>query len=904
MGIQTLTRRQRIVTGVILFYATVFLLLLCLKPGGAAAFEEYFTLFHLTPQLVAGICCITYAFRGQRRTPLHRLAWTLIGLAGLAYLSGNFIWLYYSTVNKGKVPFPSLADAAWLSAVPLLVTGMLMLYGLTRHVGRVRMLLDSTIATGSIGLICWRFLIEALLQRSGLTTFAKVVSVVPVIADVIALFCAIVLLNGLHTRHRQRAGAALMATGIICWSFGDILYAYANLYGTYHIGSWFDWGWPFAALLFTYAALFSWWTERQDNAETGTDTSVVRPPHVLQLVMPYIAAGVSLFVVIFYDVTREGFIHSSTLTMGIGLALVIMLRQVFTLWENRHLTHQLSDQLTHNQELTEELSALNEELEHHVAERTRQLDSLLELTKAVNSTLNMDDVLAGAIEHTRHALDTEAALLWLCSSDEERHTPLCHQTGLDNHPQILAHLLDQEVQNKRELLPLRETSGDTSREGVCMRVPLRWQHRLLGMIGVVRWNTQVEPTEWELLQSIGVEVGAALSNARQYHAALEAADKDPLTELLNHRAIHQFLDGALEKARQKEQQVSVVMLDINNFKLFNDTYGHPVGDEVLKTAARALHMLVPAGGHVGRYGGDEFLIVLPESDVSQAMRLVTALQQNTTQLGFRDGNDDRVIPVAFSCGIAAYPSDSERRHELIATADSNLYAAKRSGDMVRVTGTMQQVTRQLRAESSFEVLDALVTAVDNKDSYTRRHSEDVTQYALWTAEELNVSEETLRLIRIGGLLHDVGKIGVPAEILCKPGRLTDEEYEILQRHTRLGSLIVGAIPGMEGIVDAVRSHHERWDGRGYPDATLGEDTPFLGRLLAVADAFSAMTTDRPYRKGMAWEVAVEEVRKHTGTQFDPRMAQAFLRALGKRMQTPQAAPEVPAQEIEPLRKAA
>ena len=185
-------------------------------------------------------------------------------------------------------------------------------------------------------------------------------------------------------------------------------------------------------------------------------------------------------------------------------------------------------------------------------------------------------------------------------------------------------------------------------------------------------------------------------------------------------------------------------------------------------------------------------------------------------------------------------------------------------------------------ESSFSILDAMVTAVDNKDSYTRRHSEDVTEYALWIAEELGVSTETQRVIRTGGLLHDVGKITVPDEILRKPGRLTPEEFEIMQRHPRMGALIVGAIPGMESILDAVRSHHERWDGKGYPDGTAGEETPLLGRLLAVADAFSAMTTDRPYRKGLEWEFALHEIKANIGTQFDPEMAEAFLRAARKR----------------------
>ena len=203
---------------------------------------------------------------------------------------------------------------------------------------------------------------------------------------------------------------------------------------------------------------------------------------------------------------------------------------------------------------------------------------------------------------------------------------------------------------------------------------------------------------------------------------------------------------------------------------------------------------------------------------------------------------------------------------------------------------MQRSNQELRADSSYGFLDCLVTAVDNKDAYTRRHSEDVTDYALWIAEEIGLSQSSMRAIRIGGLLHvggllhDVGKIGVPDEILRKPGKLTDDEFEIIQQHPVIGALIVSGVPGMQFIVEIVRSHHERWDGRGYPDGLSGENIPLLGRIVAVADAFSAMTTTRPYRRGMDWNDAFAENEKHRGAQFDPTLAAAFLRVARQRLE--------------------
>ena len=184
------------------------------------------------------------------------------------------------------------------------------------------------------------------------------------------------------------------------------------------------------------------------------------------------------------------------------------------------------------------------------------------------------------------------------------------------------------------------------------------------------------------------------------------------------------------------------------------------------------------------------------------------------------------------------------------------------------------------------MLNALVTAVDNKDRYTRRHSEDVLAYSLKIAEELGLDSEVQRTVQIAALLHDVGKIGVPDRVLRKPSALTDEEFQAVQQHPVMGAVIVGAVPGFEETLDAVRHHHERFDGGGYPFGLVGHETPFLARLIAVADAFSAMTTDRPYRKGMAREKALGILEEGAGTQWDPECVHALLRAYHPAEQQP------------------
>jgi HD-GYP domain-containing protein (c-di-GMP phosphodiesterase class II) len=179
---------------------------------------------------------------------------------------------------------------------------------------------------------------------------------------------------------------------------------------------------------------------------------------------------------------------------------------------------------------------------------------------------------------------------------------------------------------------------------------------------------------------------------------------------------------------------------------------------------------------------------------------------------------------------------------------------------------------------NFMMLNALVTAVDNKDRYTRRHSDDVLTYSVQIAEGLGLDDETLFTVRIAALLHDVGKIGVPDSILRKPGKLTEEEFAAIKQHPSMGAIIVSSVPGFEATLDAVRYHHERWDGKGYPSGLAGEDIPLIGRLMAVADAYSAMTTDRPYRKAMASSRAEEILRGGAGSQWDPACVEAFFKA--------------------------
>ena len=358
--------------------------------------------------------------------------------------------------------------------------------------------------------------------------------------------------------------------------------------------------------------------------------------------------------------------------------------------------------------------------------------------------------------------------------------------------------------------------------------------------------------------------------------ALDRADRDPLTGLLNHRAFHKRLEEEADRAQRAGRSLAVAVMDLDNFKFFNDAYGHQAGDDVLRQVTQALQGGCRSYDTLARFGGDEFAVLMPDVDATEGSALASRLRESVALLGYRPVGHDSDIPLSLSIGLAIFPDEAAARLDAVALADSRLYRAKTGGDGGDEADRLR--ARMSDTVQGFSMLDALVAAVDNKDRYTRRHSEDVMAYSLMIARELGMSDEEQHLVGVAALLHDVGKIGVPDALLRKPGRLTDAETQAMQQHPLMGSVIVGAVAGLEGTLDAVRHHHERWDGGGYPFGLRGAETPLIARLMAVADAFSAMTTDRPYRKGMSAVRALAILADGAGTQWDPQCVRAFVSA--------------------------
>jgi len=351
----------------------------------------------------------------------------------------------------------------------------------------------------------------------------------------------------------------------------------------------------------------------------------------------------------------------------------------------------------------------------------------------------------------------------------------------------------------------------------------------------------------------------------------DAATRDSLTGLANHRAFHERLDRLVAH----ESAFTLAIVDLDGLKRTNDTFGHQAGDELLECLAHGLVAVSPPESAY-RIGGDEFAIVVEG---------VTAIDV------FGVAQDLRRVVAGATTGIAER-AHGEDKHSLIKRADLALLAAKRTHREVLVYSADMELAAGIDLPPDERHLSTLATAlaraVDAKDSYTRSHCETVAELCVLIAGELGLDGDRVARIRLAGLLHDVGKIGISDAILQKPAPLTPDEAAIMRTHPDLGAHIVSAAELYEEA-EWILHHHERLDGHGYPDGLGGVEVPLESRIIMVADAFEAMTSDRPYRPRRPVEEALAELDRHAGTQFDPACVSALQRVL-----RPVAAPPSPA----------
>ncbi|HXD57781.1 MAG TPA: diguanylate cyclase [Thermoleophilaceae bacterium] len=367
----------------------------------------------------------------------------------------------------------------------------------------------------------------------------------------------------------------------------------------------------------------------------------------------------------------------------------------------------------------------------------------------------------------------------------------------------------------------------------------------------------------------------------------ETSKRDPRTGLLNAPGFEELLEKELERAQRSESKMAVVVLDLDNFKEVNDDLGHREANNRLQAVADVLERTKRRIDAVAQLSGQVFALILPETDEHGAYVLADRLRR-----AVRDAFIDDQRPITASLGVASFPKHGGTAEELHGSASRAVSVAKELGRDRSViynpeisANLRAGITRTgMQAEEHLAAVLVLAETLDMRDTSTARHSETVARYSRLIATELGMSPREIERVHLGGMLHDIGKIGISDTILQKPGSLNEAEWEEMRKHPELGSRILDGA-NLQDISAWVRAHHERPDGKGYPLGLSGQQIPLEAKILAVADSYEAMTADRVYRTQMSHEEARAELLRCCDTQFDRRVVHAFAHALEREKQT-------------------
>jgi diguanylate cyclase (GGDEF)-like protein/PAS domain S-box-containing protein len=421
-------------------------------------------------------------------------------------------------------------------------------------------------------------------------------------------------------------------------------------------------------------------------------------------------------------------------------------------------------------------------------------------------------------------------------------------------------------------------------------IPLFNGFQVIGIIGAARAEgaPAFQDNEIALLKQYAHLAAIALNQSalNEANARLASlATTDPLTRLPNHRSIMDRIDTEIARCQRAQSTCAILFLDIDHFKQINDTWGHRAGDVILREVGKRIAANVRQEDAVGRYGGEEFALILtniPPADAEQVAEHIRSALAATPCTWVSEEGSQVAIPVTASIGVAIYPTHGTNRESLIEAADSAMYQAKHGGrNRVCVAGLAPGAPRQVqehhRAEPAAQALRAIAQIDHQDEEYSL--AQRMVGWAVTLAQQLGVDETDVEILRLATLLHDIGSFHISQDILRKAGPLTEQEWECIHGHPEQGQQLLRLAGGrFEQVSHIVIAHHERWDGTGYPYGLAGEAIPLGARILAVVDAYHAMTSDRPYREALTPEAASTEIQRCAGSQFDPLVVAAFCDA--------------------------
>lgn len=534
-----------------------------------------------------------------------------------------------------------------------------------------------------------------------------------------------------------------------------------------------------------------------------------------------------------------------------------------------------------------------------IKEELQQAEKLKLFSAAVSKTLDMQEIMSNTIQVVKETICMDS--VYICMQDQEgmpyrgiysdkplsdlsfridAENPIVQWLKKNEEP-----LIYREFRYTIEYKSMwEEEKFQLEKMGVQCCVGLKDGEQLIGIILLSDRNAKknLGYSDIQMLSSISSVSSIAIKNARLYEQAYKEARTDEMTGLLNRKYFYDVLNQEFEKNR--DGSLVLALFNVDDFKLYNQLYGVKEGDQCLKKIADIIRNSVGENGYAARYSGKEFAILLPKYDIFSAKNLVESICHQIYEMNNSDSRF-KLKAVTVSAGISAAPYGAKSVKELVENVDLAVYHVKHNGkNGIQVFDTMINSKRYQNSQKDHahiyqeyeSTIYALTAAIDAKDHYTFSHSNNVAYYATELARYMGMNEDVVEIIRQSALLHDIGKIGIPEDILNKPGRLTDEEFEIIKGHVEASIGIIRHLPSLDYVIPAVIGHHERYDGKGYPRRIAGEDIPATARILCIADSFDAMTSKRAYKHPYSLELARKNLLEGAGTQFDPIMVRKFV----------------------------
>lgn len=531
-----------------------------------------------------------------------------------------------------------------------------------------------------------------------------------------------------------------------------------------------------------------------------------------------------------------------------------------------------------------------------VGEKTSRISALNQVAVAISSTLGWQELLDRIMRSGIALTGSSAACLAFYDNDTHSFGKW-HTQGLsDNFIEKMSFrpggLADKTLESGKFILSNDRPKSDhklselTRTEGIqCfLCLPFISQTQPLGVLYLYRKDRDTFlPEEIELLTTFSHLAAIAAENTRIHSNTVKQATTDALTGLLNRRAFDEYMKTEQQRAQRYGKTFSLMMLDIDYFKKVNDTYGHAAGDALLKTLATILTQQVRDIDIVARFGGEEFVIVLPETEGTGAKILAERIRQTIARTPFTLP-DEREIGVTVSMGIACFPHNAGSVETLLERADQALYLAKNNGrnrvflyqellqaELERDPGRIVQLLNE-----SSENVKAVAMAVNMKATHMRDHADLVEHFALKLGKKLALTAKDMHTLGLAAVLHDIGYISIPENVLNKREAFTDDEWKTIRLHPVTGAALLEQVPELSDAAAVVLLHHECHDGGGYPNKLRGEAIPYLARVLSVVDAYCAMTSDRPQRRAMKPREARAILQANAGIQFDANIVSAFI----------------------------